>query len=70
MIVVLVTPVRGADPEPVGPFPDGEWAKRYCERVQGRYFHTEITWVMSPRIIGEVDGKLDIVFDPEKGVDR
>lgn len=68
--VVMVTVSEGEEPEPVGPFPDSEWAARYVERVGWRYYRCELVPLLSPRLL-DVDEHdvATIVFDPDLGVD-
>lgn len=75
MFIVMVTAAEGAEPEPVGPFPNLRWAKRYIERVTGRYFRLDIRHLIAPILIGlkdpnDKDSELEHIFDPAEGIDK
>lgn len=67
----MVTAAEGEAPEPVGPFPDMRWVKKYLERIKKHgYFKTEIQRLVSPRLIGVKDKEFEVVFDPDEGIDK
>ena len=75
MFIVMITASEGSRPEPIGPFPDLRWAKRYVERVAKRYFKLDIQRLISPRLIGledpsNPDSDFIAVFDPAEGIDK
>jgi len=71
--IVMVTASEGQEPEPVGPFPDNGWAKRYVERVKARYFKMEVMPLLSPVLLNipaSPTEPVEVVFDPSKDIDR
>ena len=70
MFIVRVRATSDMEDEIFGPFSSPQWAKRFMERMEGRGLLMDLDHLHTPRLVGlSEDGGLNVVFDPEKGMD-